>query len=159
MPTRVTESVTCGDLESIYREHGKRIWRALLVFSGDREIASDATSEAFAQALRRGADLKSPLNWIWKTAFSVAAGQLKLRGREEELKAEKSYESPEYQADLMEALKRLPQKQRAALVLFYYVDFTIKDIARVLGSTTSAVRVHLSVGRKRLKNFLEVDHE
>jgi DNA-directed RNA polymerase specialized sigma24 family protein len=42
------------DLEVLYRKHGKRLWWALVAFSGDRDIASDAESEAFAQALRRG---------------------------------------------------------------------------------------------------------
>jgi DNA-directed RNA polymerase specialized sigma24 family protein len=43
---------TRRDLETLYREHRNRLWWALVAFSGDREIASDAESEAFAQALR-----------------------------------------------------------------------------------------------------------
>ena len=48
------------DLEVLYREHGSRLWWALVGFSGDRDIASDAESEAFAQALRRGEDQGPP---------------------------------------------------------------------------------------------------
>jgi RNA polymerase sigma-70 factor, ECF subfamily len=52
------------DLELLSREHGKRPWWALVAFSGDRDIASDAESEAFAQALRRGNAIRDPLAWI-----------------------------------------------------------------------------------------------
>ncbi len=55
------------ELERVYREHGARLWRAVLAFTGDREVASDAVAEAFAQALsvligvaRRA--LRSPLS-------------------------------------------------------------------------------------------------
>jgi DNA-directed RNA polymerase specialized sigma24 family protein len=51
-------------VEVLYRELGKRLWWALAAFSGDRDIASDAESKAFAQALRRGEAIKDPLAWI-----------------------------------------------------------------------------------------------
>jgi DNA-directed RNA polymerase specialized sigma24 family protein len=69
------------DLEMLYREHGNRLWWALVAFSGDRDIASDAESEAFAQAIRRRQGLRDPLAWIWRAAFRIAAGELKERGR------------------------------------------------------------------------------
>ena len=72
-------TATMGNLERIYREHGDRLWWAVLAFSGDREVASDAVAEAFAQALRRGEGLRDPLAWIWRVAFRVAAGELKRR--------------------------------------------------------------------------------
>ena len=40
--------------EEVYRRDGDRLWRSLLGFSGDREIADDAVAEAFAQLLQRG---------------------------------------------------------------------------------------------------------
>jgi DNA-directed RNA polymerase specialized sigma24 family protein len=72
-------------LEGVYREHGKRLWWAVLAYSGDPHVASDAVAEAFAQALRRGIDLRTPEAWIWKVAFRVAAAELKARGRSQPL--------------------------------------------------------------------------
>jgi RNA polymerase sigma-70 factor (ECF subfamily) len=57
----------------------------------------------------------------------------------------------------MRALARLSPSQRAALVLHHYAGYPIKDIARILGSTSASVKVHLSVGRKRLRAMLEED--
>ena len=47
-------------LKRVYEEEGARLWRAVYLYAADREVASDAVAEAFAQALRRGDDLRSP---------------------------------------------------------------------------------------------------
>ena len=145
------------DLEGLYREHGKRLWWALVAFSGDREIASDAESEAFAQALRRGDALRDPLAWVWRTAFRIAAGELKARGQQAPRIAEPWYELPEPADEVTAALRRLPTQQRAAVVLHYYADRPIREIADVLGTSASTVAVHLHRGRKRLRELLGDD--
>src|SRR5947209_3366519 len=68
-----------GDVERLYRDDGARLWRAILFLSGDPEIANDAVAEAFAQALARGSEIRSPRAWVWKAAFLIANGQLKER--------------------------------------------------------------------------------
>ncbi len=142
-------------IEAVYREHAPRLWRALVAFGGDPEIASDAVAEAFAQALRRGEGLREPERWIWKVAFRVAAGELKDRGRRGQRQPTESYEMPEEALVMSGLLRRLPPKQRAAVVLHYYADMPNARIAQVLGVTVPTVRVHLSQGRRRLKQFLE----
>jgi hypothetical protein len=76
---QVEDAETEQGLELVYRDHGARLWRAVFAFAGDRQIADDAIAEAFAQALRRGNELRDPLAWIWRVAFRVAAGELKER--------------------------------------------------------------------------------
>src|SRR4030095_4459457 len=63
-------------IERLYRERGDRIWRGLLAFAGDPEVASDAVAEAFAQVLRRGDEVRDPERWVWRAAFRIAAGAL-----------------------------------------------------------------------------------
>jgi len=142
-------------VEAVYREHGDRLWRAVLAFSGDREIASDAVAEAFAQVLRRGAEVRSPQAWVWRAAFRIAGGMLKERGRTTVFGDEGSYEMAERADELVSALRRLSPKQRASVVLHHYAGYPVKEVASILRSTAPAVRVHLSRGRKRLKEFLE----
>ena len=154
--TGVTVSVR-SDLEAVYREHGDRLWWAVLAFSGDRDVASDATSEAFAQALRRGDALRDPLAWIWRAAFRIAAGELKERGRAAQPLGEPSYDLPEPAADVTAALRQLPAQQRAAMVLHYYADRPIREIAETLGTSASTVAVHLHRGRNRLRARLGDD--
>jgi len=145
------------DLEVLYREHGNRLWWALVAFSGDREIASDAEAEAFAQALRRGDAIRDPLAWVWKAAFRIAAGGLQERGGVIQATSEPTYELPESAAEVAAALRQLPARQRASIVLHYYADRPIREIAEILGTSPSTVAVHLHRGRNRLRDLLGDD--
>jgi RNA polymerase sigma-70 factor (ECF subfamily) len=137
-------------IEQVYLEHGDRLWRAVFAYARDRGIADDAVAEAFAQALRRGDGLRDPARWIWTVAFRLAKGDLATRGRETQL-AERTYEMGDSTRDVIDALATLSPKQRASVVLHHYAGYPVKDIARMLGSTSAAVKVHLSQGRKRLR--------
>jgi RNA polymerase sigma-70 factor, ECF subfamily len=144
-------------LESIYREHGERMWRALLAFSGDPNVASDAVSEAFAQALRRGDDLRDPRAWIWRAAFRIAAGDLLERRRAMPLRGEAlgSYEMDGIDQDLLDALRKLGDKQRAAIVLHHAAGYPVGQIAEIIGVSSAAVKMHLMRARRRLHDLLE----
>jgi DNA-directed RNA polymerase specialized sigma24 family protein len=146
-------------VELVYREQGPRIWRAVFAYCGDREIASDAVAEAFAQLLRRGDSVRDPVAWTWRAAFRIAAGELKGRNRMTHRFEGFSIDIREPASDLIEALARLSPKQRAALILHHYAGYPFKDVARILGSTVGAVKVHASVGRKRLGRLLEEVHD
>jgi RNA polymerase sigma factor (sigma-70 family) len=147
------------ELDRLYREHGERLWRAVLAFAGDREVASDAVAEAFAQCLGRGAAVRDPGRWIWRAAFRIAAGELKDRRRRHAMsvRTEDWNEIPEAASQILEALGRLSPRQRAAVVLHDHVGFSAKEVAATLGSTAATVRVHLSQGRRRLRALLEAD--
>jgi len=69
------------EYSDLYEREAGRLWRAVYGFAQDREIASDAVAEAFAQCIRRSKDVRSPARWIWRAAFRIAAGELKQRSR------------------------------------------------------------------------------
>jgi RNA polymerase sigma-70 factor (ECF subfamily) len=151
------EEHTQGEVERVYREQAPRLWRSLVAYTGDRELANDAVAEAFAQVLARGEAVRDPERWVWRAAYRIAAGQLKVRRRNpptpDTLDDARS-SAIEKEVDLMTALARLPSRQRAALVLHYLADLPNPEIARALGITTSTVRVHLMQGRRRLRDLL-----
>ncbi len=147
-------------IEALYRQDAERLWRAVHAFAGDPDIASEAVADAYAQAIRRGPALRDPAAWIWRTAFRIAAGALKDRRTHDGALPEIAdhvdrYEDP----DLRAALRQLPDSQRAAIVLFYYADLPIRDIAARLGSNSLAVRANLSRGRRRLHDLLGERHD
>jgi RNA polymerase sigma-70 factor, ECF subfamily len=144
-------------VEALYGAQGNRIWRAVLAYTRDPDMASDAVAEAFAQALVRGNAIRSPLNWVWRSAFRIAGGMLEERSRSIPLVGSESYEMPASGRGLVASLAKLPQKQRATLILFYYADCSVSQIAKILQSNAIAVRVNLSRGRKRLARILEAD--
>jgi RNA polymerase sigma-70 factor (ECF subfamily) len=142
-------------VEAVYRADAERLWRAIYAFAGDADIASDAVAEAFAQVLHRGAAVRDPAAWTWRTAFRISAGVLKARGSADPSPATRSEHVDQYEdPDLLIALRQLPDAQRAAVILFYYADLPIRDIATRLGSNSLAVRANLSRGRSRLRQLL-----
>jgi DNA-directed RNA polymerase specialized sigma24 family protein len=111
--------------------------------------------EAFAQAIRRGPALRDPEGWVWRTAYRVAAGSLKERRRFANVVVEPRYELDQVPSMLIEALGQLPEGQRAAVILHYYADLPIRDVATVMGTTSAGVKVSLMRGRRRLRLLLE----
>ena len=61
----------------------------------------------------------------------------------------------EYQ-ELYDALSRLPEKERSAIVLKYFEDLPVKEIAAVLKIPSGTVKYYLSIGRKHLKQHLSL---
>ncbi len=150
---RVTEA---SEIERVYREVADRLWWALLAYTGDRELASDAAAEAFARAVGAAETIRDPAAWVWRVAFRVATASLrapKPTGRE----PEGSYELDEGAMDVIQALKRLPDRQRAVFVLFYLDDQPTARIAELFGMAPATVSVHLHRARRRLRGILGDD--
>jgi RNA polymerase sigma-70 factor (ECF subfamily) len=143
-------------VERVYRESGPRMWRAVFLFSGDRDIASDAVAEAFAQALRRGDEIRTLERWLWRTSFLLARGMLKDRRAQGARLPEQSEEFPGGTVELLSVIRQLSPRQRAVVVLHYYADFPVRDVAALTGSSAAAVGVHLHRARRRLRELLEV---
>ena len=169
MSSTVAIADEVSGLEALYRADAERLWRALLAYGGDAELASDALAEAYAQALRRGSAIRDPGPWTWRAAFAIASGQLKARrtaeGRnvaladDDGLRSTTSTATDRYaDPDLAAALAHLPEAQRAAVVLYYYADLPVREIAARLGSNGLAVRANLSRGRRRLRQLLGDDN-
>lgn len=144
-----------SELERVYREDGARLWRSLLGFTGDPDLAKDAMAEAFAQALGRGDALRHHDRWVWRAAFRIAAGQMQQRARLRPLEDDHSYAMAEPPTDLLRALRQLSPKQRAVIVLRFYSGYSSREVGAILGSTSGTVRMHLSQGRRRLRQLLE----
>ncbi len=131
----------------------------MLAYSGDREVASDAVAEAFAQALARGDALADPRAWIWRVAFRVAAGEQQQRKRTGAEVPDMPDPSHAQASELLSLLRELPGKQRAAILIHYYADRPVRDVAAALGVTQATARVHLHRGRRRLRQLLEGSDE
>ena len=147
-------------VEAVYRRDHARLWRSLLGFTGDPDLASEAESEALAQALRRGDALDDPAAWIWRTAYRVAAGLLAERRnrctRQAPLAAVGADGGPaEIKADpLVETLALLDglsTQQKAVVVLRYVAGLTPTAIADVLDTSPGTVGVQLHRAHQTIK--------
>lgn len=144
--------------EALFEAEGDRLWRALYAFTGDREVASDALGEAFAQALARGDAINRPAAWVWRVAFLVARGEMKQDALVGVL-IDEAYEMREPLPHLFEALASISPNQRLTVLLHDYADRPTDEIAHILGASRATVHVHLSKGRRRLRSLLEANDE
>jgi RNA polymerase sigma-70 factor, ECF subfamily len=153
------------EIEQLYRDQGMRLWRALVLTTASPDMADDAVAEAFAQALRRGRQLRNPAAWVWRAAFNIAAGEMKERGRvipldvAADVAAVVPDGSPERLMDLVRALARLTHRQRVAVVLADYAGWSHRQIAGVLEVSVATVGVHAHRARQRLRELLQEDRD
>jgi RNA polymerase sigma-70 factor, ECF subfamily len=149
---------TSDDVERVYRMEAPKMWRAIVGYAGDRQVADDAVAEAFARAIRDQESIEDVRAWTWRVAFRLAADELRARERPGATDAPAAIETSSDSADLLAALRRIPEHQRLAVVLHDYADRPTAEVASILGCSTATVHVHLSRGRKRLRELLEISH-
>ncbi len=148
-------------IEEAYRVHHQRLWRSLLAYTGDAEVATDAAAETYSQALGRGDELVDPPAWIWRTAFRVAAGLLADRSRQwrqlesVDLDRSPAADDPEL-VEFLDQLSTLSDQQRAVVVLRYSGGFTPAEIAELLDSTPNSVRVQLHRAHAHLRERIDL---
>jgi RNA polymerase sigma-70 factor (ECF subfamily) len=148
-----------ASIDELYRSEAEKMFRALYAFCGDIDIASDAVAEAFTQLIRRGPSVHDPAGWTWRTAFRITRGVLKDRSVVAATRpVPNSYTDRYANPDLIAALRKLPDGQRSAVILFYYADLPVAEIARRIGSNGIAVRANLTRGRRNLRRLLGDDH-
>jgi RNA polymerase sigma-70 factor, ECF subfamily len=148
-------------VEDAWIEHHARLWRALLVWSGSSEVASDAVAEAFAQVLRRGDEVADVSRWVWTSAFRIAGGLLSRRPDHVGLDA---LDLPSVDrsdaADvvaLADAVATLADRDRTIAVLCLVGGWSPKEVGDLTGTSAGSVRVRLHRVRARLRELLEVE--
>lgn len=154
--TTRAERAAVDAIERVFRDESRKVWRALVAFTGGRrEVAEDALSEAFARALRYADSIREPKSWIYTTAFRVAAEDLRRERRNRRESPPVAEEGTMAVDEVMLALRDLSPNQRAAIALHYYVGLRVREVARVLSMSPATVKVHLFRGRGRLRTLLE----
>jgi RNA polymerase sigma-70 factor (ECF subfamily) len=148
------------EFRALYEQEFPRLWRALLAWSGSRQVAEDAASEAFAQALGRS-DLRDPAAWVWRVGFRLAGRELGRRGSTSPLPEGHDPADPTDRhalsagtIDLLDGLSVLSHQQRGALVLTAGFGLSSSEAAELLDTTPVTVRVQAHRARRRLRNRL-----
>lgn len=93
------------------------------------------------------------------TALNVCKKEARklARRRSEKPAIDRVYDRPvSDHVDVVEALRRLPIRQRQALILYYWGDLPVAVVADLMGLSEGGVRAHLAKGRTALRGKLEV---
>ncbi len=140
-------------VEAAYRTIHARLWKALLAFTGDAELASDAEAEAFAQVLRRGGAVDDVEAWVWRSAFRIASGLLASRAPNPSA-VDRSVSPTQSMTEFLDLLGGLSAQQRACVALRYVGGYKPVEIGELLGTSAGTIRVQLSRAHAVLRDLL-----
>jgi RNA polymerase sigma factor (sigma-70 family) len=156
----VTETSDSDRLEAIFREH----YEAVLAYARRRapaEVADDVAAETFAIAWRKAGQIpREPLPWLLGVARRVLSTQRRstqrrTRLRQRLLQTAEPMPIDTVDARLGEALSRLSERDREALLLVAWEGLAPREAATVVGLTQTGFSVRLHRARRRLRAALE----
>jgi RNA polymerase sigma-70 factor (ECF subfamily) len=148
---------------AFYEQAKDPVYRAVVAVTGSRVRAEDATAEAFADALARWEELcrhpeANPRAWVAVRAIGIARRWWRRVGVREThevpdqaVAARREWVDPQ----LLGALRALPRRQQAVMVLRYLCDLSPDQIATQLGISADTVAVHHHRARRALRAALQ----
>ena len=144
--------------EVVIRRYSDMVYRLAFARTGNRSDAEDLYQEVFLRYLTRAPAFTSEEHrkaWLLRVAVNCANRfhTAPWRKRTEPLSEALSVPAPEGE-DLWEELRRLPERDRTVLHLYYYEDMTTEEIAKLLDRNPATVRSQLLRARAKLKKLL-----
>ena len=154
-----------NDFDNFYRDEFGDVLRTVTLALGDAERAEEVTQEAFERALRRWRTVRQmakPVGWV----VVVAINAERRRWKREQTPAAMwhSVDVVEDEAGsvatavvVRQALDRLTARQRAAVVLRYFADLSVADVATALGCAEGTAKATLHQSLRIMRIDLEED--
>jgi RNA polymerase sigma-70 factor (sigma-E family) len=165
-----TETAETGRLGELYREHAEPALRLAYQLTGDRGLAEDLVQEAFVRVAGRFVHLRDPDAfgaYLRRAVVNLANSHFRRRRVERayltRAQADAAIRSVgggppvEDRDELWNAMGRLPQRQRAAIVLRYYEDLSEARIAELLQCRPGTVKSLLSRGLEAMRTEIGGD--
>jgi RNA polymerase sigma-70 factor (ECF subfamily) len=159
--------------EDVVREHQDAVYGAALRVLGDRDAALDAANQAFMKAYRSigSYDPSRPIkHWLLRIAVNEAITIGRRRTRDRARQAPETEAATladraatpetetldrESRVGIRAAVARLPELYREVVVLRYFNELSVDEVAAVLGRSPSTVGVQLLRARELLRKALE----
>ncbi len=155
--------------EELLMKEEKMLYFKALSYVGTKEDALDVIQETACKAFLAVGQLRQPeyfSTWLFRILIRECYRQLKQRDQmipyeENELLRKLDHKQDEEIEcfHLNEALSRLNASYQTAIILFYYHDLSIKDIAEVMEKPVGTVKTYLRRARKTLKGELERSYQ
>jgi RNA polymerase sigma-70 factor (ECF subfamily) len=149
---------SAADLESLFREHWPRAFRAARLVTGDAAAAEDIAQEAFLAAVRNldRFDRRRPFApWLHRIVVNRAIDWTRARKLRAEVElGEVVATAPAAEPDEMfDRISELSAEHRAVIVLRYVLEYTPGEIAKLLELPRGTVNSRLRRGLDRLKEL------
>lgn len=160
------EANPSGAVELALNLFGNDILRIAYSYLKRREDAEDIVQDTlirFMQSRLRFDTEQQAKGWLLRVAANLCKDYLKSAAHKKQTSLPEGYdvaaeeETPviEEESDVLQAMMSLPEKYRSVLHLYYYEEYTTKEIAGILDKKESTVRSLLKRGREKLAERLE----
>lgn len=153
------ESALVNQIEALYVMHAPVALKLAYIHAGSKEAAEDLVQEAFVRVMGRFRVEGGPREferYLLRTVSNLAKKRRMRLAREvlrpRLLDGGARTTSPEF---LLDAIRKLPTRQRTAIFLKYHLNFSLHDISEVLGTSVPAVKSLLHRGLAELKTSIE----
>ncbi len=154
----------------LFRQEASSLVRLTRLFVDDRNAAEDLVQEAFIRLARSAHRLRDPEKapaYLRSIVLNLARdhnrrGLVSLRHHlpsDDQAAIEDEITLRDDQQRVIDALRGLPHRQRDCIVLRYYDDLGIDDIAATLGISRNSVKTHLSRGLDALERELAPEYD
>lgn len=144
---------------AFYRTEFPHVVRTSYLIVHDRQRAEEIAQEAFIQVLAHWGKVSKyerPAAWVRRVAIRMASRSARREWLRPAIEQGRS-PAPDFvpqDVDLLNAIKQLPPRQRAAVALFYFEDRPLPEVAEILGCSHSAAKVHVFNARRQLAKLL-----
>ncbi|MCM1496963.1 MAG: sigma-70 family RNA polymerase sigma factor [Clostridium sp.] len=142
------------------------MFRLAYSFVLNREDAEDIVSETILKAYSHLAELrnvKKIKSWMFQILVNESRAYLKKRNRIELTEDTSRFAGQEDEReddyDLLDFVYQLDDIYRDVTILYYFEEFRVKEIAKILDISSGTVKSRLSRARERLKKFITEDDE
>lgn len=176
MEEALVRRLQAGDesaFDELFALYQKQAVRTAALITGDAALAEDVAQETFVLCLLHITELREPSrfrSWFFRTltrcAWKTMQDKLPAVDWSEAIEQIFPSASDDYPSEkeaayakLYRALDGLGRKQRTTVILYYFNDLSIKEIAQVTGSLEGTVKTRLFAARRRLKRALEADEQ
>ena len=152
---------------SLVRAEQEPLRRFLLALcGGDAALADDIAQDALVNAYVASASFRGAARfstWLFRIAYNCYIDHCRKAKPDEapvddalNLPAEDASDAAFRYQQLYQALERIPEKEKAAIALFYFEDKSIKEISAILNMPQGTVKYQLSMGRNHLKQYIQL---
>ena len=147
------------DVEALFRNYSDMVYKIAWSQTGNSHDAEDVFQDVFVQLIRYQASLVSEEHakaWLIRVTVNRCRKVKGSAWNRHRAELDPNLAAPERRdPELWEEMRKLPEKYRLVIHLFYYEDMKVQEIARVLECSEGTVKSQLSRARKLLKVSLE----
>jgi RNA polymerase sigma-70 factor (ECF subfamily) len=149
-------------LAELLSQYGREIQGVAYLILRNRADAEDVLMDTLVAALDRGSSIREATAlrpWLLKIATNLALGRRRRFKRVTWIELSPDSPGPAFDTTehvvLMQGLATLPIRSRAAVVLHYYADLPVAQVARAMGTSENTVKSQLKSGLARLRELLD----